>query len=88
VAVNKATNASPESSQVGDIEFKGGCAAVAVTTYLPPGQPASTAAGLKICETAATPAYANGVSAVLVYGVDGSTLLASGKKGSSCSAAG
>jgi hypothetical protein len=83
VAVNKATNASPESDQVLDIELKGGCAAVTLATVLPSGDSTASATALKICQTAATPAYANGVGAVSVLGVGGSEL-AAGTKGSAC----
>jgi hypothetical protein len=83
VAVNKATNASPESDQVLDIELKGGCAAVTLGTVLAPGNSSAGATALKICQTAATPAYANGAGAVIVLGVGG-TELAGGTKGSSC----
>jgi hypothetical protein len=88
VAVNKATNASPDSSKVVDIELKDGCNAVTVTTFLLAGDSAATATAVKICDTSATPAYANGVGALIVYASDGSTVLASGKKGAACSVAG
>jgi hypothetical protein len=81
--VNKATNASPESDQVLDIELKGGCAAVTLATTLTSGDGTATATALKICQTAATPAYANGVGAVGVLAVSG-TELAAGTKGSAC----
>ena len=85
VAVNKATNASPDSAQVLDIELTGGCNAVSVVTFLVAGDGAAKATALKICDASATPAYANGVAALIVYASDGSSVLASGKKGSPCS---
>jgi hypothetical protein len=84
VAVNVATNASPESDQVMDIEIVGGCASVTLHTALAAGDASAADTAVKICETASKPAYANGVGAVTVLAVGSKTVLATGTKGSAC----
>jgi hypothetical protein len=87
VAVNKATNASTQSEEVISIDLAGGCATVVVASAIPTGNAVSKAAAVQLCNTVATPAYANGVSAVKIIAVDGTSVAASGKKGSPCVAA-
>ena len=82
--MNVAANASPESDQVTDIEMVGGCASVTLHTALAAGDSSAADTAIKICETAAKPAYANGVGAVTVLAVGSKTVLAGGTKGSAC----
>ncbi len=80
VAVNKATNASPQSQLVFSIDLQGGCSTVVITSGIAKGD----AAAVTLCNTVAPVAYANGVGAVKILATDGTSSAASGKKGSAC----
>lgn len=80
VAVNKATNASPQSELVFSIDLAGGCSTIVITS----GIAAGDAAAVTLCNTVAPVAYANGVGAVKILALDGKSAAATGKKGSAC----